>query len=161
MQKLLRQFYQTSVTGCELKGDKDFTFPPRFSLATRQYQWNISGVRWKMLCHRQGGFTWCHVGCVYNATCKTTWIHHNSEIFHLHCPIYLNVELLSVLEDIGSFSWQVFQFFLWLCSQTYTQQKGRESSYLVIFANCHGCTPAGRVCFGISGFRKDSAVQRA
>lgn len=42
MQKLLKQFYQTSVTGCELKGDKDFTFPPRFSLATRhvKYQWS-------------------------------------------------------------------------------------------------------------------------
>lgn len=28
MQKLLEQFYQTSVTCCELKGDKDLTFFP-------------------------------------------------------------------------------------------------------------------------------------
>lgn len=55
MQKLPRQFYQTSVTCCELKGDKDLTFPPPF-FPWPTCTWNICGVRWKMLCHSQGGF---------------------------------------------------------------------------------------------------------
>lgn len=91
-----------------------------------------------MLCHSQWGFgivsCWLCVPChVQNDLDKSEqW---NILLTLLHLPEY---GIISVVEDIGSFSWEVFQFFLWVCSQSYTQQIVRESSYLVFFTTCHG-----------------------
>lgn len=146
MQKLLKQFYQTSVTCCELKGDKGLTFPP-FFLDQLGCEISVESGE-KCFVTASVDLAWCHVGCVYNVTCRMTWINQNNEIFYLHCYIYLHMELLSVVEEIGSFCWEVFQLFSWRCSQTYTPQTMKESSYLVILINCHGYTLTERFCLG-------------
>lgn len=58
MQKLLKQFYQTSVTCCELKGDKDLTFSPVFFLTNMHVKSLWSQVKNALL---QAARIWHHV----------------------------------------------------------------------------------------------------
>lgn len=63
MQKLLKQFYQTSVTCCELKGDKDLTFPP-FFLDQHACEISVESGE-KCFVTASEDLAWCRVGlCV-------------------------------------------------------------------------------------------------
>lgn len=94
MQKLLKQFYQTSVTCCELEGDKDLTFPPLFFLDQHACEISVESGE-KCFVTSSEDLASCHVACVYNVTCIMTSINQNNEIYYLYCYMYLHMELLS------------------------------------------------------------------